>query len=222
MFNGKKYNPSPSAWEDQVLYFLMLDRFSNAKENRYVGNDGQTVLHGTTPPFTLGDLGNATCTEEDAGVWREAGGKWVGGTLSGLTSKIGYLKRLGITAIWISPLFKQICFQETYHGYGIQNYLDVDPHFGTREDLKSLVATAHKHGIHVILDIILNHSGNVFAYNADRYPTQDWQGRTIMDPRWDASSYTVRGFNDKSGNPALPFQRIDLAQYPQAWPDGAV
>ena len=45
------------------------------------------------------------------------------------------------------PDLRQVAFQETYHGYGIQNFLDVDPHFGTREDLQSLVKTAHSHGI---------------------------------------------------------------------------
>jgi len=54
----------------------------------------------------------------------------------------------------------------------VQNFLDVDPHFGSRLDLKNLVRTAHRHGIYVILDIILNHSGNVFSYDPDRYWTR--------------------------------------------------
>ncbi|MFO8240991.1 MAG: alpha-amylase family glycosyl hydrolase [Dissulfuribacterales bacterium] len=58
-------------------------------------------------------------------------GKFAGGTLKGLESKIGYLKRLGVTAIWVSPIFKQVAFEETCRGYGIQNFLDVDPHFGS-------------------------------------------------------------------------------------------
>ena len=95
-----------------------------------------------------------------------------------------------MTAIWISPIFKQVSFQETYHGYGIQNFLDVDPHFGTRQDLKELINTAHQHGIYVILDIILNHSGNVFSYTPDRYWTQDpASGQWQLDPRWDGAMY---------------------------------
>ena len=135
-------------------------------------------------------------TEGDAARWREAGGHWVGGNLKGLTSKIGYLQRLGITALWISPIFRQVPYQDTYHGYGIQNFLDVDPHFGTREDLVKLVRTAHDHGIYVVLDIILNHSGNVFSYAPDRYRTQDSAGNVFMDPRWDGNSYPVAGFHD--------------------------
>src|SRR4030095_8374825 len=103
-----------------------------------------------------------------------------------------YLARVGVTAIWVSPVFKQVKFQETYHGYGVQNFLDVDPHFGSRDDLKALVQTAHRHGVRVILDIILNHSGAVFSYDPDRYETTDPDtGRTFLDPRWDGREYRV-------------------------------
>ncbi|MDF2809803.1 MAG: alpha-amylase [Microvirga sp.] len=202
---GRSYFPSPSAWEDEVLYFLMLDRFSDGREHGYRGNDGSEVPQGpgaTTPPFAEADAGNAVLSEADAARWRAAGVGWCGGTLKGLASKIGYLKRLGITAIWISPVFRQVAFQDTYHGYGIQNYLDVDPHFGSRQDLRDLVAACHASGIRVILDIILNHSGNVFSYEADRYPT-DTPG--AFDPRWDGRAYAVKGFNDRHGHAVLPF-----------------
>ena len=169
----RAYYPSPAAWEDQVLYFLMLDRFSDGNEQGYRDNQGDLVVTGETSPFQLSDTGNATSTEDDVARWREAGGRFVGGTLKGLTSKIGYLQRLGITAIWVSPIFKQVASQESYHGYGIQNFLEVDPRFGTREDLREMVAAAHAHGIYVILDIIFNHAGDVFEYDADRYPTED-------------------------------------------------
>jgi glycosidase len=219
---NRPYFPSPAAWEDQVLYFLMLDRFSDGQENGYRDNQGQIVTIGPTPPFSPGEQGNAIGTPDDARRWFEAGGRWVGGTLRGLTSKIGYLKRLGVTAIWVSPIFKQVAFQETYHGYGIQNFLDVDPHFGTRDDLREMVRTAHQHGIYVVLDIILNHAGNVFGYDADRYWFQDDRGEWHVDPRWDGGHYRVRGFHNPSGDAAIPFGPVDLASHPNAWPDGAV
>ena len=156
--SDRKIFPSPAAWEDQVLYFLMLDRFSNGKEKGYRNNKGNIVRRGTTPLFQPEDRGNA-----DVSSWIAAGQRFCGGTIKGLTSKVGYLERLGVTAIWISPIFKQVSFKETYHGYGIQNFLDVDPHFGTRQDLRDLVRTAHAHGIYVILDIILNHTGDVLS-----------------------------------------------------------
>jgi len=210
------YFPSPSAWEDQIFYFLMLDRFSDGNETGYRDLQGNVVTDGTTPLFQPGDRGNAVRTDADAARWREAGGRYVGGTLKGLTSKVGYLKRLGVTAIWISPIFQQVKFQPTYHGYGIQNFLEVDPHFGTREDLKALVKTAHAQGIYVILDIILNHTGNIFSYDADRYWTSDGKGNRFLDPRWDGKPYRVKGFNDDKGNPTLPFQVTD-PNNPATW-----
>jgi len=216
---SQTFFPSPAAWEDQVLYFLLLDRFSDGNEDGYKDNEGKTVTGGTTPLFQSDDNGNAVATQNDAAMWRDAGGKWVGGNLKGLTGKIGYLKRLGVSAIWVSPIFKQISFQETYHGYGIQNFLDVDPHFGSRDDLKTLVKTAHQHGIYVILDIILNHSGNVFSYieNMNRYTSADGKS---FDPRWDGNAYDVKGYNDSHGNPSIPFQ--SLGENSNAWPDGAI
>jgi glycosidase len=118
---------------------------------------------------------------------------------------------MGVTAIWLSPVFKQTAFEQTYHGYGIQNYLEVNPNFGTADDLKKLVDTAHANGMRVVLDIILNHTGNVFSYNPDRYPATDSNGRQFFDPRWDGSRYDVRGFNDSHGNANLPFAKADPA-----------
>ena len=174
---ARPFFPSPIAWEDEVLYFLMLDRFSDGRETGYRGNDGQMVVTGTTPRFSAGDAGNAP-----RGPWVDAGRRFCGGTLRGLTSKLGYLARLGISAIWISPIFKQLASRETYHGYGIQDFLDVDPRFGTRDELRDLVDTAHRLGLRVILDIILNHTGDVFAYDPDRYEERRGDGSRFFDP----------------------------------------
>ena len=218
----RRFFPSPAAWEDQVLYFLLVDRFSDGRETGYVDLAGNVVTTSGTPLLRPPDIDSAIRTEADARRWREAGGAFVGGTLRGLQSKLGYLRRLGITAIWISPVLKQVAFRETYHGYGIQNFLDVDPHFGSREDLRALVAASHEQGIYVILDVILNHSGDVFGYDADRYPARDDQGRAFMDSRWDGRPYRVAGFRDRAGQVTLPFGPVDLTQHPEAWPDGAV
>lgn len=216
--SARRFFPSPPAWEDQVLYFLMLDRFSNGKEKGYLDNDGNAVTSGTIPLFQSSDAENAVRTPEEASRWREAGGKWVGGTLRGLKSKMGYLKRMGVSAIWISPIFKQVSFQETCHGYGIRNFLDVDPHFGTREDLRGVVTTAHEHGLLVILDIILNHSGNAFNYD----PTVENEERRTWFSRWDGNRYHVKGFHDRSGVSSIPFWPVDPRRDASVWPDGAI
>jgi glycosidase len=112
---GAGFHRSPVAWEDHVFYFLLVDRFSDNKEKAFKDIAGNVVPSGTTPLFTPAENQNAIKNEIDASEWRKAGTKYVGGTLKGLTSKIGYLKRLGISALWISPVLKQVDFQETYH-----------------------------------------------------------------------------------------------------------
>lgn len=190
---GRSYTPSPAAWEDEVLYFLMLDRFSDDDEKGYADNDGIPVTSGSTPIYEPSRKGSAVKTAAAAAAWRQAGATWTGGTLKGLTSKLGYLKRLGMTAIWISPLFKQVKWGDTYHGYGVQHFLDVDPRYGSREELKELADTAHGMGMRIILDIILNHSGDVFAYQSGA-------------PYWTGGTHEVAGFRDAAGNAGLPFE----------------
>lgn len=219
---GRTYFPSPAAWEDEVLYFFMLDRFSDGKENDYVDNAGVRVTTGSTPRFKPSDRGNATSTATARQHWVDAGGGFVGGTLRGVESKIGYLKRLHVTAIWISPVFKQVKSQDTYHGYGIQNFLDVDPRFGTRDDLVRLVRTAHQHGIRVILDIILNHTGDVFAYKSDSLRCDVVENSQVIGKEacWqaDGTVYPVEGYRDAAGSPVLPFGPVAAAEFP----DGAI
>ena len=92
-----KYHPSPAAWEDQVLYFLMLDRFSDGREDGL--RDGKSSGKPGTPLFKASDDGNAVGSAAAAAAWSEAGGGWCGGTLSGLTAKMDYLRKLGVTAL---------------------------------------------------------------------------------------------------------------------------
>ena len=147
--------PSPADWRDQFFYFLLPDRFSNGQES--AGN--------------LFDLKNpGEFKAADKKMWMKGGRKFQGGTLKGVKSKLQYLRNLGITALWLGPIWKQRKDLETYHGYGIQNFLEVDPRFGTREDLRDLIKEAHAQRIYVILDIIYNHSGNNWYYNIDGKP----------------------------------------------------
>lgn len=165
LIQGRTFYPSPTAWEDEVLYFLLVDRFSDGKEYGGFANlNGASVndptAKRTTPLFEI----EKKAWKANRQTRFEAGKTWCGGNITGLKDKLGYLKRLGVTAVWLSPIFSQVAGSDTYHGYGIHNFLDVDGKFGTREELKDFVAAAHSIGIRVILDIILNHVGNVFAY----------------------------------------------------------
>ena len=197
---NRSFTPSPSAWEDQVFYFLLPDRFSDNSEAGFADT-------GTTPLYNSTDNANAVQTDAEALAWRTAGSGWTGGNIKGIISKVSYLSDMGITALWIGPVFKQVSFQDTYHGYGIQDFLEVDKHFGTIDDLKQLVAAAHAAGIVVILDIVVNHSGNVFSYVA-------------TDPEYNnGQQFPVKGFNDKEGMPDIAFEKGAAADQDDAvWP----
>ncbi|HWR01232.1 MAG TPA: alpha-amylase family glycosyl hydrolase [Chlorobaculum sp.] len=210
---GKHYNASPSAWDDEVLYFLMLDRFSDGREfGGFSDSRGKPVpkpSKGRTTPLYDPSCDAASAPEAE---WFEAGKGWCGGTIAGLKDKIGYLSRLGVTAVWVSPVFRQVTGSGDYHGYGIQNFLDVDPHFGTRQELCDFVAAAHKAGIRVILDIILNHAGDVYAYRDNqRYFYYEGQ-------QWEVGGYR----SGREDNGSIPFDNLDDDIRSRIWPDGAI
>jgi len=179
----QEYHPSPVDWRDEVLYFLLVDRFSDGRER------DRNLLDRSKLPAARPDIRGMPWSWQ---LWAESGSsRWQGGSLKGVQSKLGYLKSLGVTALWLSPVFRQRAHEGSYHGYGVQDFLDVDPRFGSREDLAVLVAEAHKRGMRIILDIIFNHSGcnwlypeetpgGVYeaAYTADRYQFGSWRDRT--------------------------------------------
>lgn len=223
LIKNRSYFPSPHRWDDELIYFLLVDRFSDGREaGGYADGQGQPVQASpgrTTPLFSF----SVDAYSAERGTWFESGKNFCGGHLAGVRSKLGYLKRLGITAIWLSPVFKNVPWDSgCYHGYGVQNFLDIDPRFGTKEDLKLLVEEAHDQGIRVILDIIFNHSGNVFEYDADRYFTsKDGKPLDHPDPRWDRHPYRVKGWRDASGQATLPFGVLDPSDQ-NHWPDAGI
>lgn len=78
---------------------------------------------------------------------------FLGGTLKGITGRLDYIQSLGATAIWLSPFLKT----ESYHGYHITDYEEIDPRFGTWEDLRTLIAEVHNRGMKIIADFVPNH-----------------------------------------------------------------
>lgn len=175
----ERYHPSPQDWRDEVLYFLLVDRFSDGHESERRLVDRQALAAGRELP------GGRPWRWD---LWARSGAeRWQGGTLQGVRSKLAYLKELGVTALWLSPVFRQRAHLDSYHGYAIQDFLEVDPHFGTRRDLVDLVTAAHEEGMRVILDIIFNHSGPNWLYPAgemmppyrphpERYAFGSWLG----------------------------------------------
>lgn len=148
-------HPSPIDWRDQTIYFLLPDRFSD-------GNEAQRPLFDRANPTQF--------RYQDKRNWLVGGRKFQGGTLRGIKGKLDYLKHLGVTVLWLGPVWKQRPDLETYHGYGIQDFLEVEPRLGTRQDLRSLVDAAHERGMYVLLDVVYNHSGNNWYYDVDGQP----------------------------------------------------
>lgn len=94
-------------------------------------------------------------------------GYWHGGDFKGLTQKLPYIADLGVTSIWITPPFKQQSIQgnsAAYHGYWALDFMTVDPHLGTEQEFKSLIAKAHSMGLKIIVDVVANHTADVIQY----------------------------------------------------------
>lgn len=136
--------------QHEVIYFLMPDRFADGNpENNHGGFTGGTAKSGFDPAGTF---------------------SFHGGDLQGVQNKLEYLDHLGITSIWMTPIFRNRAVQSFeegqpvrtgYHGYWILDFTEIDPHFGTKEDLRSLIDHANRRGIDVILDIVVNHTADV-------------------------------------------------------------
>lgn len=128
------------SWDEARVYFIVTDRF----------NDGDASNNGTL----------------ETGYAPEKAEAYHGGDLKGITQKLSYLQELGINTIWITPIVDNVDWivnedltQTGYHGYWAQDFTKLDEHLGTTEDLDELLDEAHKHGIKVMVDIVVNHSG---------------------------------------------------------------
>jgi glycosidase len=147
---GQPPPPPPAAepldWRDQVIYFVMTDRF----------NDG--------------DPSN---NDQGAGEYDSAdGARYSGGDLQGITDKVDYIQHLGATAVWITPPVANQWWDPQvnyggYHGYWAENFTEVDRHAGDLETYKTLSAALHARGMLLIQDIVVNHTGNFFHCDPD-------------------------------------------------------
>ncbi len=147
---------TPFVWEGANIYFLLTDRFNNGNLNNDINFN----------------------RDKKTGVLRG----FEGGDIVGITKKIedGYLGDLGINAIWFTPIVEQIHDSVDegtgntygYHGYWAKDWTALDPNFGTMKDLKNLVEIAHKNGIRIIMDGVINHTGPVT--NIDPVWPKNW------------------------------------------------
>jgi len=96
-----------------------------------------------------------------------------GGDLQGVLNHLDYLSELGVTALWLNPVMENNQPYESYHGYAVTDFYNVDKRFGTNDLYKKLVDECHKRGIKVVMDIIFNHCGDQHWFIKD-VPTEDW------------------------------------------------
>ena len=125
-------------WRDQVIYQIMVDRFADGDPNNNMN------------------------------VEPSVPGKFHGGDWQGVIDHLDYLHDLGVTALWISPVVKNVeddAGFDSYHGYWTQDFLRPNAHFGDLEKLRELVDAAHAKGMLVILDVVTNHVGQLFYYD---------------------------------------------------------
>jgi len=137
--------------QDEIIYFLLPDRFANGDSaNDRGGLTGGRLATGFDPAHK---------------------GFYHGGDLAGLTARLDYVQALGATAIWLAPIFRNKPVQGArgqesagYHGYWVTDFTRVDPHFGTEREMQTFVEAAHARGLKVYLDIIANHTADVIGY----------------------------------------------------------
>lgn len=137
--------------QDEIVYFVLPDRFDNGD--------------------TANDTGGIEGGKLDNGYDPTDKGFYHGGDIKGLIKHLDYIQGLGMTAIWVGPIFKNKAVQGPpghqtagYHGYWITDFTRVDPHFGTNADFKALVDAAHARGMKVYMDIVVNHTADVIQY----------------------------------------------------------
>jgi glycosidase len=166
---------------DDVIYLIMPDRFANGDPS----NDDPAVSRG---------------------MWdRQKPRYYHGGDFQGIIDRLPYLKDLGVTAIWLNPVYDNVNHLNErepadgqaiadYHGYGAVDYYGIEEHFGTLTQFRELVDAAHRHGIKVIQDQVANHTGPYHPWVKDpplpdwfhgteaHHLANTWQTWTIVDP----------------------------------------
>jgi len=181
--NGPRHVPSPD-WRDQVVYFLMIDRFANGDR----GNDDQGA--GETDPAD-----NA---------------KYSGGDLRGARERLSYIRDLGATTVWITPPVASQWWNPKshyggYHGYWATDFASVDKHFGTLADYQAFAQALHGDGMYLVQDVVVNHVANFFHYDALPDPQDPARGLSFVRDTQGQQAPTQAPFD--RNDPRDPAQR---------------
>ena len=193
------------------FYFVMADRFENGS--------------------AANDLGGLPADRLVSGFDPTAKGFYHGGDLAGIRQRLGYIRELGTTAIWLTPSFKNKAVQledgpsAGYHGYWITDFTQIDPHLGTNAELAALIQEAHGMGMKVFFDIITNHTADVIDYeeghrpayvSKDQVPYRTASG-TPFDDRDYAGTNRFPPLSRTESFPFTPFNPPDAPVKVPAW-----
>jgi glycosidase len=190
--------------EDEVIYLIMPDRFENGD--------------------TANDSGGLTGDRLQTGYDPTSKGFYHGGDLKGVLKRLDYIRELGATAIWLTPIFKNKPVQGLpgnesagYHGYWITDFTRVDPHLGTNADFKTLVDAVHARGMKFYMDIVVNHTADVL-YPAECVGQNQCPYRSIADypyqRRGGVDGAPVNpGFTGEGGHTAANFAKLKDPNY---------
>jgi alpha-amylase len=167
--------PAPFSWQNATVYFVLTDRFVN------------------------GDPSNDNSYGRHKDGMQEIG-TFHGGDLKGLTSKLDYLQQLGVNALWISSPLEQIHGwvgggtkgdfpHYAYHGYYTQDWTRLDANMGSEADLHTLVDEAHKRGIRILFDVVMNHTGYATLADMQEYQfgalyVEGEERKKVLGDRW--------------------------------------
>src|SRR6266851_2475240 len=169
---------------DDVMYLIMPDRFAD------------------------GDPTNDEPAEAPGSHDRSKPRAYHGGDLRGIQNHLPYLKELGVTTLWLTPIVKNGATQD-YHGYGAVDLYAIDPHLGSLKDYQELVVGVHKQGMKIFFDAVPNHVGpkNPWVSNP---PQPDWFHGTLQH-HIDSFSPLKGSFYGKPGGQAIsndPFESL--------------
>ena len=154
-----KENKKDFDWDEAVVYFMMTDRFFDGNESNNTASGEKT--YGNNP------------------------GLYHGGDFAGVTAKLDYLQKLGVNTIWITPIVENIKgvnvtaegkekvpYNAAYHGYWASDFTKLNPTLGTTEEFETMISEAHKRGMRIMVDIVVNHAG---------YGTESTFGNMLRD-----------------------------------------
>jgi glycosidase len=201
--------PVRHPFEDEVLYFAIPDRFNDGDPSNNCGDFAGVCVAGDTQEHVL-----------EHGYLPGDKGYYHGGDIEGLRQKLPYLEDLGISAIWVGPIYANKTVQPDstnlygmssgYHGYWILDFLRVDPHLGTNAEFARLVDEAHGRGIKVFMDIVTNHTADVIQLegNAGYRNKRDFPYTDVNGEPFDDSDFAY------AGQPDYTFPEVDETSFP--------